>query len=407
MSFELQPHTEPGARLVELAEHLATEFAAGAADRDRTGAFSFECTEALKEAGYFAAPVPMDYGGLGVDSVHDVLVASSRLARGDASVAIGVNMHLTAVLNVTRRWGMAVAAGNATRASAFAASMEAIAQDRTVMSAAISEPGQELLRPSTTATRTASGWKVEGRKIFCTGSPAANVLYTAVRFVDDTGDERYGFAMVPTDTPGVHINGDWDAMGMRASGSHSVTFEAVAIPPSALRGGFPVGAPVPYMERNLTAGLFHASASLGIAESAHDGASRAIAARPRGLEEPRTRMLAAENAIELAACRSIFSRAATLIDQHYVANPAGDGTDEELTGLFAEAQATKAFVNDAATRVVDRALSLSGGAGYLNGSPLGRAYRDVRAGAFMHPLGANRAYDFVGQVELGLVPELR
>jgi alkylation response protein AidB-like acyl-CoA dehydrogenase len=55
---------------------------------------------------------------------------------------------------------------------------------------------------------------------------------------------------------------------------------------------------------------------------------------------------------------------------------------------------------------IDRALALSGGAGYLNGHPLARAYRDVRAGDFMHPLGANRAYDFLGDVALGREPVL-
>jgi alkylation response protein AidB-like acyl-CoA dehydrogenase len=74
--------------------------------------------------------------------------------------------------------------------------------------------------------------------------------------------------------------------------------------------------------------------------------------------------------------------------------------------LFAEAQAAKTFVNEAACRVVDRALSLSGGAGYLNGHPLARAYRDVRAGAFMHPLGANRAFDLVGRVAVGTDPAI-
>ena len=55
---------------------------------------------------------------------------------------------------------------------------------------------------------------------------------------------------------------------------------------------------------------------------------------------------------------------------------------------------------------MDRALALSGGAGYLNGSPLARAYRDVRAGGFMHPLGANRAYEFLGDHALGRTPAL-
>ena len=84
-----------------------------------------------------------------------------------------------------------------------------------------------------------------------------------------------------------------------------------------------------------------------------------------------------------------------------------DGSDGELTTLFADVQAAKAFIGQAAPRIVDRALALSGGAGYLNGSPLSRAYRDVRAGAFMHPLGANRAYEFIGRIALGAEAELR
>jgi len=42
----------------------------------------------------------------------------------------------------------------------------------------------------------------------------------------------------------------------------------------------------------------------------------------------------------------------------------------------------------------------------LRGHPLNRAYRDVRAGAFMHPLGANRAYDLVGDSALRRALEL-
>jgi alkylation response protein AidB-like acyl-CoA dehydrogenase len=80
---------------------------------------------------------------------------------------------------------------------------------------------------------------------------------------------------------------------------------------------------------------------------------------------------------------------------------ASTGTPEELTRLFAAAQAAKTFVNETAARIVDRALALSGGAAYLNGHPLARAYRDVRAGGFMHPLGANRAYALLGDVALG------
>jgi len=50
------------------------------------GPYPFEAIDALKAAGYFAAPVPLELGGLGVSSAHDLVVASSRLARGDAEL---------------------------------------------------------------------------------------------------------------------------------------------------------------------------------------------------------------------------------------------------------------------------------------------------------------------------------
>src|ERR671925_1586213 len=122
MPIELTAHTEAGARLVATAERLAEQLAARAAEHDRDGTYPFEAIDALKAAGYFAAPVPVELGGLGVSSAHDLVVASSRLARGDASVAIGVNMHLVAVLNIERPRPVAVAAGAERRADAFASS---------------------------------------------------------------------------------------------------------------------------------------------------------------------------------------------------------------------------------------------------------------------------------------------
>ena len=93
MPIELTATTEQGARLVADAERLADEFATRAAHHDRESSYPFASIEALHEARYFAAAVPVELGGRGVTSVHDLVVAASRLARGDASVAIGVNMH--------------------------------------------------------------------------------------------------------------------------------------------------------------------------------------------------------------------------------------------------------------------------------------------------------------------------
>jgi L-evernosamine nitrososynthase len=390
---ELTATTKPGQHLAALAGRLAKDFAENAAAHDRAATFPHESARALKASGYYAAPVPKQLGGLGVASAHDLIVASTRLAQGDASVAIGVNMHLAVLHNIARLWHRADAAGDARRAKALAGPLVAVVRDGMVIAAAVSEPGQDLTRPATTATRTDNGWRVDGRKVFCTGSPSATVLYASVSYVDGHGTERYGYAPVPVDAPGVVMHDDWDALGMRGSGSQSVSFEGVELPVAAVRGGFPAGDAVGYIERNLPAGLFHASASLGIAESANDTVNASLARR--GEPDARARTLVAENAIDLAAARASLSRAAQRID-----------VEGDTLALFAEAQAAKIFVNDAASRVVDRALLLSGGSGYLSGSPLARAYRDVKAAAFMHPLGSNKAYEFLADVSLGRDPAL-
>jgi alkylation response protein AidB-like acyl-CoA dehydrogenase len=399
LSSELRARTLAGELLIAQAEALAVEIAPGAALHDREGSFPFESFDAVKDSGYLAAPIPVELGGLGVTSVHDVVVAASRLARGDAALTLGVNMHHVYVLNVVRRWQQAVAGGDARRAAALGESLARIAHDGTVFAAASSEPGQDLTRPSTSATRTEDGWIVSGRKIFCTMSPAADILYASVTFVDRDGDEKYGYALIPRRAPGVTIHGDWDALGMRASASHTVTFDDVRLPASALRGGFPVGDTSEYLERNLNAGLFHAAAALGIAEAAVAQVIDRV--RHRAALDARTEILAAENTVDLSAGRAVLARAATLIDEQYETDPAAPLSSETLTRLFVEAQSAKTFIGEASVRIVDRALALSGGAGYVNGSALARAYRDVRATAFMHPLGANRAYSFLGQVATG------
>ena len=404
MPFELTAQTEPGARLVALAETHAVSIGARTKEHDRDGTFPVESLGQLRSSGYLTAPIPTELGGLGVTSIHDVVVAQSRLARADASLTLGVNMHFAYLLNVVRRRQIAVTAGDERRVAAFGRSLEEIVTDGTVFAAAISEPRQDLTRPATTAAQTDDGWIVNGRKVFCTMSAAADVLYTAVTFLDRESRERYGYALIPRETPGVVVHHDWDALGMRASGSHSVSFDEVRLPPEALRGGFPVGETTEYMGRNLEPGLFHAAAALGIAESAQTGISAQLTRRDA--LDPRSQSLAAENVVDLAACRAVLSRAAGLIDTHYALSPASPLPSSQVTRLFAQAQTAKVLVGEIAVRIVDRVLALSGGAGYANGNPIARAYRDVRATAFMHPLGAIRADAFLGQFAVGREPSL-
>src|SRR6476659_786456 len=92
--IELSAATRSGAWLVRLAGELG----------ERDALSSDTGAAVLKRAGVFTAPIPAELGGLGVTSVHDVVVASSRLARGDAALAAAVNEHLAVVLHLVRRW---------------------------------------------------------------------------------------------------------------------------------------------------------------------------------------------------------------------------------------------------------------------------------------------------------------
>ncbi|MCH8062977.1 MAG: acyl-CoA dehydrogenase family protein, partial [Chloroflexi bacterium] len=103
MNFQLRPVTEPGRRFVELAEKHAADFATRADKYDRKGVFPSENIEDLKRSGAMAATVPVEYGGMGVESVHDLAVGINRLGRGDGSTAIGVTMHLFRPWRMTRR----------------------------------------------------------------------------------------------------------------------------------------------------------------------------------------------------------------------------------------------------------------------------------------------------------------
>ncbi len=407
MENELQALTEPGRSLVALAEWHAAQFAPHADCYDRTGQFPHEHLDSLRDSGFLYAPAPPEAGGMGVDSVHDLLVASSRLARGDASLTLGVNMHLLVFQSLGRQLQIARNRGDDKRAVGLTAALARFAGDGAFIAAAVSEADQDLMRPSATAAFDGSNWRVSGRKIICSGAPAATHFSVAVTVTGEES-ERYAYAMVPRDLAGVSVLDDWDALGMRASGSTSVVFDDVQLGAGGPGKGFPIGVlSVEHLEQILTYGPAHAAAALGIAEAAHQASVEAVCKKRlrsggevRGFVQER----AAENSIDLAAARAVFSRSLQMIDDYNACNPTGRGPFEAVNAAFAEVQRAKMFINAAAVRIADRALAMAGGAGYANRSPLARYYRDARAGAFMHPLGANVAMEYLGAHAVGLKP---
>ena len=72
-----------GRKYVELVEQHAAEFAARAELHDREGSFPVEAFEAMKGSSLVTAAVAPEFGGLGVSSLHDLMVGLNRLGRAD------------------------------------------------------------------------------------------------------------------------------------------------------------------------------------------------------------------------------------------------------------------------------------------------------------------------------------
>lgn len=413
MEFELAPVTDAGRRFVEMAEKHAADFSPRAPAHDADGSFPHENIEEMKASGFTVAPLPVDQGGIALESIYDLMVGLNRVARADGSTAIAMNMHLVVAWIVTRDFDAAVRAGDAARRDSLALFLGLVSGGSIVLTNA-TEAGTTPGWPQAELTRDpgGEGWLLNGTKIFSTLSPVADVFLVPARM--KRGDDSYGsaFAVVFKGTPGQSVNDDWDALGMRASGSGSITYTDCAVADSLVLPSGDWGVRDEMFLTVQTAGnLGLAGAFVGIAEAAADLAVQLASTRRKA---PSGRLIGERHGIQHA----VAEMRASLVTARSGVDRIGRILDEELVfaeqrpplarmhQLMAEFQATKLVVNRAAIDVVDKAMQISGGAGYMSASPLSRLYRDVRAGPFMQTYSPNEAFEYIGKVTLGLDPSI-
>ena len=419
--FELIPRTRTGAAAVAAAESLVGRFAERAQAADDANEMCVENFDDLVATRLAAAFVPEALGGLGLTSIHDWIVTIATLARGDASSAIAITMHQS----VSRRMAQAYELASANhgpddeRTQRLAVPLQKILTGEMLVCATATEVGTDNLHPMTEAVRDGDGWRINGHKIFVTMSPIATHVATVVRVrggdaegegeVAGDGDTMAN-VLVPIDTPGLVPQDDWDALGMRGSGSQSVVFDDAWVPEASVSTMGPWGRwTQPYLEFRAVGNIVLVGAFLGIAEAAYEIARAKLATATRVgqpvADQPGVQHLVGEMAIELAQCRAVLGTAAVAMDDY--AERTGDDapTMDDAYGLMRDYQVAKWTVNRGAIGVVAKAMDLLGGSGYTNASPLARLYRDVRAGPFMQPFGPTELRGYVGQVALGRYPE--
>ena len=409
--MELQPTTAAGQRFVDLADEHAAAFRERAADHDAANSFPADNYDDMKRSGFVAAFVPEELGGLGLESVHDWCAGLDRLGRGDPSTAIAIDMHFGSVRGVAERWRAARTVGNAVAEERAAASLRAIVSGELIFCGTSTEPGTDNLRPRTTATRVGNEWSITGRKIFVTLSPIADVCMMNVRVPHEDGD-RIGFATVPVRSPGFLPQNDWDALGMRASGSQSVVFDDCRVPEHAIVVAGPWGHWTPGLLLSRTIGnLTLVAVFLGIAERARELAVAAVGAESKVKlggtlsSSPGVQHLLGEIDIELAAARAVLSVTARDLDALLGRPNPIVATLAEGHAIMRDYQCAKWIVNENAISIVSKAMDIVGGGAFMSRHELSRLYRDVRAGPFMQPFSPTELQMYVGQVAAGISPE--
>ncbi len=347
MSFALSPRTSQGATVVAAAGSLVESLAQRAQAADTANAVSRENFDDLVRSGVASAFVPEELGGFGLESIHDWILTITTLARGDASVAIAVNMQLAVSRGLVQSYSDAKARLGTDHRTTIGLGqlLGKLVTGEVVICATATEPGTDNLHPLTEAVRDGdsadSGWRINGRKIFVTLSPIATHLAMNLRLRDADGD-HLATVMLPMDTPGLLPQNDWDALGMRSSGSQSVLFDDVRVAFGDVHklgvwGSWSLG----MLQNRATSNLPLVGAFLGVAEAAHDIALAHVASHAR-LGQPVSassgvQHLVGEMALELAQCRATLGAAALQMDEYFARHtPSGSpATMEDAASIDA------------------------------------------------------------------------
>ena len=226
---------------------------------------------------------------------------------------------------------------------------------------------------------------------------AADFLFETARYEDPArGPVMLNFYL-PSKTPGIKVQNNWDTMSIRASASHDIVWENVFVP-EATANGRPVGVWSPSMDVFCRWSPSLEACYLGLAQAARDYALAWTGQRrqepfDRPMSHyPQNQFLAAEIEIGLRAARALLIQTATAIA----------GTPVAEQPPLMDIIACHHFVTETAVSVVDKAMRMVGGAGLFKSSPLEQMYRDVRAGIVHQPFQGYDALAWLGKLAFGI-----
>jgi acyl-CoA dehydrogenase len=326
---------------------------------ERDGEVPRSLHKAAASAGLLGVGFPEEAGGEG-GTIIDVTTLSEEMLYAGASSGL-----LSALFTHGIALPHLVKSGNTDLIDRYA---KPTLSGDLIGSLAVTEPdaGSDVAAIRTRAVRDGDRYIVNGAKTFITSSTRADYVTTVVR----TGDDPHrGISLLVVDTgsPGFSVVRRLEKMGWLCSDTGELSYVDVRVPAANLIGEEGSGF-VQVAQQFAGERLALAVHGYGIAQRALDltvayTRSRSTFGRPLIAKQVvRHKLVEMTRAVEVARTytRSIVERAAA---------------GEEV---FAFAAIAKNQAIEACSFVVDEAVQLHGGAGYMRGSEVERHYRDAR-----------------------------
>ncbi|MGK0467756.1 acyl-CoA dehydrogenase family protein [Clostridium sp.] len=326
---------------------------------DQENKFPIEAIKKLADIGMMGIPFPKKYGGAGLDIIS-YAIAVEELARVDGGTGVILSAHTSLGAYPIYAYGTEeqkqkylVPLANGEKLGAFGLTEE--------------NAGSDAGGTETTALLDGDNYILNGEKIFITNAGKADTYVIFAITTPDIGIKGISAFIVEKEFDGFSIGQHYDKMGIRSSATAELLFNDVLVPKENLLGNEGEGFKIAMA--TLDGGRIGiASQALGIAQGAYENALEYSKERVQfGKPICQQQIIAfklADMATKLRAARLLIYSAAELKENH------------ESYGM--EAAMAKQYTSDVCLEIVNDALQIFGGNGYMKGMEVERAYRDAK-----------------------------
>lgn len=351
-----EQHEALRAKVREFAE---TEVKPIAFMLDQQNEFPTEAIKKFGEMGMMGLPYPKEYGGAGLDTLS-YAIAVEELSRVDGGTGVILSAH------VSLGSYPIYAFGTEEQKQKY---LVPLAKGEKLGAFGLTEPnaGSDAGGTETTAVLEGDHYILNGGKIFITNADKADTYVIFAVTTPDIGTRGISAFIVEKGWKGFTFGTHYDKMGIRSSSTAELVFNNVKVPKENLLGkegqGFKIAM------ATLDGGRIGIAAqALGIAQGAFENALEYAKEREQfGMPIAHQQVISfklADMATKLRCARFLVYSSAELKDQH------------EPFGM--ESAMAKQYTSDICLEVVNDALQIFGGNGYLKGMEVERAYRDAK-----------------------------